>query len=147
MKKTILIFLLHACILAAWAQTPSSTNVNKRLFDAKVRELVYRLHITKEQENEFIPIYRRYNEEMTALWKDAQNKRTMTSGRNKVEYTKRKIERQQQAQNIRLRFIDEFAAVLNEVQLSRLYEVESIIQKKLIRRKQNKSGKHTEQRR
>lgn len=147
MKKTILIFLLYACILAAWAQTPSSTNVNERLFDAKVRELVYRLHITKEQENEFIPIYRRYNEEMTALWKDAQNKRTMTSGRNKVEYTKRKIERQQQAQNIRLRFIDEFAAVLNEVQLSRLYEVESIIQKKLIRRKQNKSGKHTEQRR
>lgn len=147
MKKTTLIVLLHACILAAWAQTPSSTNVNERLFDAKVRELVYRLHITKEQENEFIPIYRRYNEEMTALWKDAQNKRTMTSGRNKVEYTKRKIERQQQAQNIRLRFIDEFAAVLNEVQLSRLYEVESIIQKKLIRRKQNKSGKHTEQRR
>lgn len=147
MKKTILILLLHACILAAWAQTPSSTNVNERLFDAKVRELVYRLHITKEQENEFIPIYRRYNEEMTALWKDARNKRSMTSGRNKVEYTKRKIERQQQAQNIRLRFIDEFAAVLNEVQLSRLYEVESIIQKKLIRRKQNKSGKHTEQRR
>ena len=146
MKKTILILLLHACILAAWAQTPSSTNVNERLFDAKVRELVYRLHITKEQENEFIPIYRRYNEEMTALWKDAQNKRSMTSGRNKVEYTKRKIERQQ-AQNIRLRFIDEFAAVLNEVQLSRLYEVESIIQKKLIRRKQNKSGKHTGQRR
>lgn len=94
MKKTILILLLHACILAAWAQTPSSTNVNERLFDAKVRELVYRLHITKEQENEFVPIYRRYNEEMTALWKDAQNKRTMTSGRNKVEYTKRKIERQ-----------------------------------------------------
>lgn len=147
MKKTILILLLHACILAAWAQTPNSTNVNERLFDAKVRELVYRLHITKEQENEFIPIYRRYNEEMTALWKDAQNKRTMTSGRNKVEYTKRKIERQQQAQNIRLRFIDEFAAVLNEVQLSRLYEVESIIQKKLIRRKQNKSGKRTGQRR
>lgn len=147
MKKTILILLLHACILAAWAQTPSSTNVNERLFDAKVRELVYRLHITKEQENEFIPIYRRYNEEMTALWKDAQNKRTKTSGRNKVEYTKRKIERQQQAQNIRLRFIDEFAAVLNEVQLSRLYEVESIIQKKLIRRKQNKSGKHIGQRR
>lgn len=147
MKKTTLILLLHACILAAWAQTLSSTNVNERLFDAKVREPVYRLHITKEQENEFIPIYRRYNEEMTALWKDARNKRSMTSGRNKVEYTKRKIERQQQAQNIRLRFIDVFAAVLNEVQLSRLYEVESIIQKKLIRRKQNKSGKHTGQRR
>lgn len=143
MKKTLLTLLLQVLVLAAWAQASDATTLNDRLFEAKVREIVYRLHISEEQEIMFKPIYRRYNEEMTALWEDAQNKKKKSYGKDKVEITKRKVERQQQAQNIRLKFIDEFATVLNDTQLSRLYEVESIIQKKLLKRKRDKNRKRT----
>ena len=48
------------------------------------------------------------------------------------------MQRQQQAQAIRLRYVDEFTTVLTASQVSRFFEVESEIQKKLmLRRQQN----------
>jgi len=49
---------------------------------------------------------------------------------------KRKMERQQQAQSIRMRYVDLFAAVLSSEQVSRFFEVESEIQHKLMQRRQ-----------
>jgi hypothetical protein len=53
----------------------------------------------------------------------------------RLELTKRKIQRQQQAQTIRMRYVDEFSTVLSAGQVSRFYEVESEIQKKLMQRR------------
>ena len=44
--------------------------------------------------------------------------------------------RQQQAQAIRLRYVDEFSTVLSASQVSRFFEVENDIQKKLLQRRQ-----------
>lgn len=117
--------------LTATAGEGSNASLNERLYKAKVRELVYRLHITAEQQKKFEPIYRSYCEEMSALW--ASRKRPIkpsTSG-DAAAITKRKMELQQQAQGIRMKYIDKLATVLNAEQVERFFEVESTIQKRL----------------
>ena len=52
-----------------------------------------------------------------------------------TEQTKRRMLLQQQAQGIRMKYVDELATVLTPTQLERFFEVESIIQKKLMERK------------
>ena len=53
---------------------------------------------------------------------------------------KRKMEMQQRAQGIRMKYIDRLATVLNAGQVDRFFEVESIIQKKLKERRDQASG-------
>lgn len=59
----------------------------------------------------------------------------------RLELTKRKMQRQQQAQTIRMRYVDEFSTVLSAGQVSRFYEVESEIQKKLMQRRRRMNRK------
>jgi len=131
MKKVMILMVLVLVGLTATAGEGSNASLNERLYKAKVRELVYRLHITAEQQKKFEPIYRSYCEEMSALW--ASRKRPIkpsTSG-DAAAITKRKMELQQQAQGIRMKYIDKLATVLNAEQVERFFEVESTIQKRL----------------
>lgn len=107
-------------------------SLNERLFQAKVRELVVRLHISEAQRHKFVPVYRRYSEEMLALWNSGGGRRGAASV---TEQTKRRMLLQQQAQGIRMKYVDELATVLTPTQVERFFEVESIIQKKLMERK------------
>lgn len=131
MKKIMILMVLVLLGLTATANEDNNNSLNERLYQAKVRELVYRLHITADQQKKFEPIYRSYCEEMSALW--ASRKRPIkpsTSG-DAAAMAKRKMEMQQQAQGIRMKYIDKLATVLNAEQVGRFFEVESIIQKKL----------------
>ncbi|MBQ9821064.1 MAG: hypothetical protein IJM58_02985 [Muribaculaceae bacterium] len=131
MKKIMILMVLVLLGLTATANEDNNNSLNERLYQAKVRELVYRLHITADQQKKFEPIYRNYCEEMSALW--ASRKRPIkpsTSG-DAAAMAKRKMEMQQQAQGIRMKYIDKLATVLNAEQVGRFFEVESIIQKKL----------------
>lgn len=131
MKKIMILMVLLLLGLTATANEDNNNSLNERLYQAKVRELVYRLHITADQQKKFEPIYRSYCEEMSALW--ASRKRPIkpsTSG-DAAAMAKRKMEMQQQAQGIRMKYIDKLATVLNAEQVGRFFEVESIIQKKL----------------
>ena len=131
MKKIIILMVLALLGLTVTANEDNNNSLNERLYQAKVRELVYRLHITADQQKKFEPIYRNYCEEMSDLW--ASRKRPIkpsTSG-DAAAMAKRKMEMQQQAQGIRMKYIDKLATVLNAEQVGRFFEVESIIQKKL----------------
>ena len=131
MKKIMILMVLVLLGLTATANEDNNNSLNERLYQAKVSELVYRLHITADQQKKFEPIYRSYCEEMSALW--ASRKRPIkpsTSG-DAAAMAKRKMEMQQQAQGIRMKYIDKLATVLNAEQVGRFFEVESIIQKKL----------------
>lgn len=123
--------LLFVVSTAAMAQSPKGKEVNERLFDARVSELVYRLKMTDEQKTRFVPIYRRYSEEMVAAWGDHRKPATPTTSEEAAELAKRRMERQQRAQAIRIKYIDEFAKVLDTRQVRILYAVESQIQQKL----------------
>jgi len=148
--------------LTATTQDQKSEALNEKLFDAKVSELVYRLDMTNEQKEKFVPIYRRYNEEMHSImgprmkkmkaWKKGekkdgavkQEKKSLTD-EEKLARTRHRMEMQKKAQDIRLKYMDEFSKVLTAKQMNKFYEVESKMQKKMKNRrlnpKNNKNGK------
>ena len=134
MKKIVIIMVLALMGLAATAGGSNGGSLNERFYQAKLREMVYRLHITPEQQKKFEPIYRDYCEEMTALWNERKRPIKPDTSTDAAAMAKRKMEMQQRAQGIRMKYIDRLATVLNASQVERFFEVESIIQKKLKER-------------
>ena len=133
-RKLIIIIVVALLGLTATAQDNQNHSLNERLYKAKVRELVFRLHITPEQQQKFEPIYRSYCEEMSALWAERKRPIKPSTSSDAAAIAKRKMEMQQRAQGIRMKYIDKLATVLNASQVDRFFEVESIIQKKLKER-------------
>lgn len=131
MKKLMILFTLMLIGLTSAATGSNNSSLNERLYNAKVRELVYRLHITADQQKKFEPIYRSYCEEMSALWAERKRPIKPSTSSDAAAIAKRKMEMQQRAQGIRMKYIDKLATVLNAEQVDRFFEVESIIQKKL----------------
>ena len=127
----MILFTLMLIGLTSAAADSNNSSLNERLYNAKVRELVYRLHITADQQKKFEPIYRSYCEEMSALWAERKRPIKPSTSSDAAAIAKRKMEMQQRAQGIRMKYIDKLATVLNAEQVDRFFEVESIIQKKL----------------
>lgn len=110
-----------------------ANDVNNRFFEAKIREFVYRLELTDNQRDAFILIYKRYSDEMRAtVGERQQDREKAVTSEEAAAKAKEHIERQQRAQAVRLKYVDDFAAVLNPSQLGRLFEVENQIQRKLM---------------
>ncbi|MBR5102867.1 MAG: cell envelope integrity protein TolA, partial [Muribaculaceae bacterium] len=143
MKKILINILLVLVAITAMGQTHKADTLNQRVFDAKVREMVYRLNISDEQKPKFIEIYRRYSTDMIAAWGEHKRPSRPTTTEEAVDLQKRRLERQQRAQNIRMRYVDEFATVLNATQLNRFYDVENKIQQKLKERHDRINHKHS----
>lgn len=140
MRKILIITIMALVGFSAAAQQNANGKLNERFYRAKLNELVYRLHITTDQQKKFEPIYRDYCEEMTALWAERKKPIKPNTSGDAAAIAKRKIEMQQRAQGIRMKYIDKFATVLNAKQIDRFYEVESNIQKKLKERRDQAQG-------
>ena len=138
--KQMMIWMTMALVCLTAMAGEGNRSLNERFYQAKFKEMVYRLHITAEQQKKFEPIYRSYCEEMTALWNERTKPIKPSTSSSAAAVEKRKMEMQQRAQGIRMKFIDKFATVLNASQVERFYEVESIIQKKLKERKEQARG-------
>lgn len=135
MKRILISLLIGLSALTAFGQEKSEA-VNKRYYDAKIREFVYHLNLTDQQKDAFIPIYKRYNEEMRVVVGERKKPESRPeTSEEAAAVAKARIERQQQAQSVRMKYVDEFATVLNPDQLNRLYEVEGQIQQKLMNRR------------
>ena len=139
--------LLAIVAMTATAQDKKAGEINEKYFDARVSELVYRLDMSDDQKAKFTPIYKRYCEEMRALMgpimkhkkemkelKEKGEKKQLTE-EEKLARTKKRMECQQQAQALRLKYLDEFATVLSAEQVNKFFQVEHNIQKKLKDRK------------
>lgn len=122
------------------ASAQNVQKINERYFQAKVSELALRLEMTDSQKTKFIPVYRRYSEEMRLTVGVKQRPSKSLTDEERLELTKRKMQRQQQAQAIRIKYIDEFSRFLSASQVSRFFEVESEIQKKLMERRNRTHG-------
>lgn len=138
--KQMIIWMTMALVCLTAMAGEGNRSLNERFYQAKFKEMVYRLHITAEQQKKFEPIYRSYCEEMTALWNERTKPIKPSTSSSAAAVEKRKMEMQQRAQGIRMKYIDKFATVLNAKQVERFYEVESIIQKKLKERKEQARG-------
>lgn len=138
--KQMMIWMTMTLVCLTAMAGEGNRSLNERFYQAKIKEMVYRLHITAEQQKKFEPIYRSYCEEMTALWNERTKPIKPSTSSSAAAVEKRKMEMQQRAQGIRMKYIDKFATVLNASQVERFYEVESIIQKKLKERKEQARG-------
>ena len=86
--------------LSAMASDNGASSLNERFYQAKLREMVYRLHITTEQQKKFEPMYRAYCEEMTALWNERKKPIKPSTSTDAAAMAKRKMEMQQRAQGM-----------------------------------------------
>lgn len=145
MKQIALSFLL--CLMAMSSMAQKRGSFSERLFNAKVAEITYQLHLTEKQEADFRPIYMQYNKDMIDAWGADKETEPAKSSEEAAAQVKRRIERQQRAQEIRLSYTDKFATVLSPNQLQRFYKVENSIQKRLRERKFHKSSGITNKRR
>lgn len=134
MKRFTLAILLCLASVAAMAQ---STTFNQRLFDAKMAEMAYRLKLTDKQVADFRPVYEQYNKDMIAAWGEpcTQSKTKPQTSTEASAQIKKRLERQQRAQEVRIRYTDRFATILNAEQLKQFFQVENGIQKRLHERK------------
>lgn len=136
MKRLFTTILLSLAALAAFSQNDKGEEMKQKFFDAKVREIAYRLQLTDEQKAGFTPIYQKYNDEMhEAIGFPEKPSGRPDNAEEALSHIKSRLEHQQQALSIRLKYVDEFAKVLEPRQVSRLYDVEDQIQKKLRDRK------------
>lgn len=142
--------LLALTVMTAAAQEKKEHQFNEKLFDAKVSELVYRLDMTDEQKAKFVPVYRKYNDEMRALWGNRKRPRQPMSDEERLAHTKQRMQHQQQAQAIRLKYMDSFSSILTAKQVNKFYEEEGKMQKKFMERKHMKrqdfKNRHGQQR-
>ena len=118
----------------AYAQDKKDQDPKEKFFQARVKEMVYRLNITDEQKPEFVKIYRAYSEAMreamgTMPKRDGMKKgerpkadasqakpeRKKITKEEAVKMEKAKVERQMKAQEVKLQYIDEFAKVLEKL--------------------------------
>ena len=153
--------LLLLVAMTTAAQDKDHKKLRENFFNHKVEELAQTLNMSEEQKEKFVPIYRRYNDEMRAAigprklgerkppkdcdkksHKDCDNKKPALSEEEQLERTKRKMENQQKAQAIRLKYVDEFATVLTAQQVNQLFEVEKDIAKRIVKRNSHYKGPH-----
>ncbi len=139
MKKLAILSVLFFSVLTLRAQTLDSVSVNDRFFEMKVREMVYRLEITDSQKTEFVAVYKRFTDEMRSVFGERRQPQKPQTAQEAAEIEKMHIMRQQRAQAVRLKYVDELSKVLNANQLHKFFEVESDIQRKL-RERREKAG-------
>ena len=180
MKQTLITMLLILVTLTAAAQDKEKKErLAENFFNAKVNELALRLDMTAEQKDKFIPVYRRYNDEMKTVLgprklgnhhpkhkhhpkdmkkrEDCQNHQECQDGQKcqgepnhkkqmtdeeQLARTKQRLEKQQQAQAIRLKYVDEFSTVLSAQQVNQFFEVEKDITKMMMKRRTHYAGPH-----
>jgi Spy/CpxP family protein refolding chaperone len=161
MKQTMMTMLLVLVAMTTAAQDKDHKKLRENFFNHKVEELAQTLNMSEEQKEKFVPIYRRYNDEMRAAIgprklgerkppkdcvkkprKECDNKKPALSEEEQLERTKRKMENQQKAQAIRLKYVDEFATVLTAQQVNQLFEVEKDIAKRIVKRNSHYKGPH-----
>ena len=157
MKKSFILIAMLLVAFTAAAQEKKDQDPKERFFQARVKEMVYRLNITDEQKPEFVKVYRSYSAAMHEAVGQKPKREGIQRGENKqkegnqakperkkitmeeaVKLEKGKVERQQKAQAVKLQYIDEFAKVLKPEQLVRFFGVEQQIQQKLNSRQQGR---------
>lgn len=135
MKQLFIITFSFLTLSSVYSQTQRADSLNQRLFDVKVEEMTLRLNLTDEQKTTFAPIYHRYNDEMIAAWEGYKRPTHPSTSQEAAVNIRKNMEMQQRSLTIRLKYIDEFAAVLTPQQMSRLFNVENMIQRRIKAKK------------
>ena len=134
MKRILIPILMMLAAATAFAQENKPEDLQQKFFDAKIREFVYQLELTDAQKAAFIPIYKRYDDELMAARGERQKPQPAQTSAEAAENLKANLRNQQKTIDIRLKYVDEFATVLEPMQLRRIFKVEQEMQHKLTNR-------------
>ena len=141
MKRLFITLLIGLSAVTVFGQEKKE-DMSQRFFDAKIKEFVYELDITDAQKPDFVAVYKRYNDEMRSVVGKPERPETRPeTAEAAAAAVKSRLENQNKAQQIRIKYVDDFAKVLEPAQLMRLYDVEAQIQHKLMDRKNGHGGK------
>lgn len=141
MKRILITLIAGLSVLTAFGHQKKGEDMEQRFFDAKIREFVYILDIKDSQKPDFVAVYKRYNDEMrAAIGKKEKPLKRPETAEAAAAALKSRLENQSKAQKIRIKYVDDFAKVLEPGQLMRLYNVEDKIQHKLMDRKHGNKG-------
>ena len=121
MKKSFILIAMLLVAFTAAAQEKKDQDPKERFFQARVKEMVYRLNITDEQKPEFVKVYRAYSAAMHEAVGQKPKREGVQKGENQqkegnqakperrkitmeeaVKLEKGKVERQQKAQAVKL---------------------------------------------
>ena len=147
MRATNIYVVLIAMLLTACnhitqsmqhAQQTEQTQINEKLFEAKLSEMAYLLQMSNKQKAAFKPIYRNFCADMHSIWSNQQHFSKPHTSRDVAQMQKIYIGRQLKAQKVKLQYVDSFATVLNVQQMRKVWAAEQQIQRK-IRIRQNQS--------
>lgn len=158
MRKAVLLILLCATTLTVSAQTEGFL---EKLYQAKLAEMVLQLNLSDEQKAKFEPVYRAYNEEMHKSFgmqrkgrkpqtdKKEPDDKAQNVNRPKqpkdvtvvAAKMKERLEHQKAAIDVRIKYVDEFAKVLDGNQLFKFWQVENQMQHKFLQRREGRKGK------
>ncbi len=131
MKHFLLTIFSAFIVLQSSAQAQTTDSLQQRFLEAKVQEIAERLKFNDEQKAQFTPIYQRYTEAMIATWEGYQSTEHPSTSQEAANNIRTNLQLQQRSLDIRLRFIDEFAAVLTPQQMSRLFSLDNMVQRKV----------------
>jgi AAA15 family ATPase/GTPase len=125
---TLVVFLM-ICTVAGFGQEETNADAG-RLQAYKIAYLTKKLNLTPQEAQRFWPIYNKYQEEIRTA--RINNKKQKTE----------EIETEEQLLNIRKKYNDDFAKVLNKEKVNTLYRSErefgNMVQKELMERRQQK---------
>lgn len=128
MKKLLFSLLMIGMVMAAGAQNKEEGG--KKEFGGMMKKMAKELNLTADQEAQFEPIYKEYGKELfTAMGELRKNK---DAGQDKEA---RRAAMQQAAQQVRDKFTPQFASVLSQEQVAKLFQLENEMQKKGMHKK------------
>ncbi|MGN0213290.1 MAG: Spy/CpxP family protein refolding chaperone [Muribaculaceae bacterium] len=114
-----------------------SSEQKERFFMAKVKMIQQELKLTEEQTNEFTPIYRKYNDEMSGIFDKtrAEEQKLLKAGnKNAQKVVNLRIDMKIEILEMQRRYTEKFAKVLTPEQLLRLEDAERKIQFQIMKR-------------
>ena len=141
MKKYLFMIAIAAISLAANAQPANNTgnkqdnaDANERFFQVKCQEMVDKLELTDDQQKQFIPLYREYNDAMRAVMpkRERGKQEPATTALEEATRIKTRLNGQKAALDVQISYIDKFANVLTAKQLHKFLQIERKIQQKVM---------------
>lgn len=126
-----------------------SSEQKERFFMAKVKMIQQELKLTEEQTNEFTPIYRSYNDEMSEIFDKtrAEEQKLLKAGnKNAQKVVNLRIEMKIDILEMQKRYTAKFAKVLTPEQLLRLEDAERKIQFQIMKRHSHRGERKAKQR-
>ncbi len=144
MKKLIvlIIMVMAANAVQAVAQRREpSPEMQEKFFMAKMKAIQKELNLTEEQTNEFVPIYREYEEQMKQIYV-SHAKENRGAKKDAVTMVNERIDVKIKVLELQKQYSEKFAKVLEPKQLLRLDRAEQKINFQIMNRHHNNGDKN-----